>query len=97
MSITPTDVAKVAELVRLRFGADELPAFTGHLNQILLYIDKLNELDTDEVPATSHVLDLCTPLRPDEPALSLSREEALANAPSARDGRVSVPKFVDAE
>lgn len=97
MSITTADVAKVAQLARLEFSDAEMAAYTGHLNHILVYIEKLNALDTTNVAPTSHVLDLATPLRADLPSPSLSQAEALRNAPDAQDGLLRVPKFVGEE
>ena len=94
MSITTADVAKVAQLARLEFSPEEMAAYEGHLNHILVYIEKLGALDTTTVAPTSHVLDLATPLRADLPRPSLTQDEALRNAPDACDGLLRVPKFV---
>ena len=54
-TITPEEVKHVANLARLEFNEDEIAQFTHQLGRILDYIGKLNELDTTDVPPTSHV------------------------------------------
>ena len=54
MSVTRKDVEHIAELARLKFSGEELENFTEQLNEILSYIEKLNELDTENVNPLSH-------------------------------------------
>ena len=61
------------------------------LSAVLDHIEKIGELDLDDVPATSHVVDVVNALRPDEPRPSLRREQALANAPEVVDDGFGVP------
>lgn len=61
------------------------------LSAVLDHIEKIGELDLDDVPATSHVVDVVNALRPDEPLPSLPREQALANAPEVVDDGFGVP------
>lgn len=89
--ISREDVQHVALLARLRLTEEELERFTKELNDIITYMDKLNELDTTNVPATSHILGITNVMRQDVVKQSLSREEALANAPEQRDGQFKVP------
>ena len=83
MKISKEDVVKVAELARLEFKEQEVQKFTEQLGNILEYIEKLNELDTDNVEPTSHVLDISTPLREDKVDKMLTIEEVLQNAPES--------------
>jgi len=94
MKITREEVQKVAELARLSFSEKEMDTFTGHLNKILEYMDKLNEVDTAEVTPMSHGVDFPTPLRLDEVLPSLPVEAALENAPDQRDNALRVPRVV---
>jgi len=55
----------------------------------------LNELDTDGIEETTHVLEMSNVLREDIVRESISREEALKNAPDQRDGQVKVPKIIE--
>ena len=83
MAVTVDEVRGVAELARLRFSPDEEQRLTGELKRILQYMDKLNELDTEGVVPTSHVLPLANALRRDEVDLSPSVAEILAAAARA--------------
>ncbi len=61
------------------------------LSAILEAVGKVAELDLEGVEPTAHPLDLVNVLAEDEPRPSLSREEALANAPDPEDGFFGVP------
>ena len=95
MKISKDDVVKVAELARLEFKNDEVERFTEQLGNILEYIEKLNELDTDKVEPTSHVLGISTPLREDKVVKTLTIEEVLQNAPEAEDDFFVVPQVIE--
>jgi aspartyl-tRNA(Asn)/glutamyl-tRNA(Gln) amidotransferase subunit C len=62
---------------------------------LIEYIEKLNELDTDNVEPTSHVLDISTPLREDKVVKWLSIEEVLQNAPESEDNFFVVPQVIE--
>ncbi len=94
MSVTLQEVENIARLAKLSFSEEEKEKFTVQFNQILGYIEKLNELDTDNVEPTDHVLDLYNVFREDEVKTWLTQEEALANAPNAKHGFFSVPKVI---
>jgi len=96
LAITKKDVEYVAKLSRIEMSDQELENFTSQLDDILKYMDKLNELDTDDIPPTSHVLDLKNVMREDKLTdKSLSNEEALSNAPDKEKGFFKVPKVID--
>ncbi len=63
----------------------------GELSGILEHVDRIGELDLDEVAPTSHVVELENVLRADEPHVSLDRDVALAQAPDPVDGAFRVP------
>ena len=89
--ITRDDVAHVAKLARLELDDDELETFTEQLADVLAHADDVAALDTEGVPPTAHPLPLRNVLRADDPRPSLERDEVLAQAPSAEDGRFRVP------
>ncbi|WP_280139738.1 Asp-tRNA(Asn)/Glu-tRNA(Gln) amidotransferase subunit GatC [Lihuaxuella thermophila] len=91
MSISREEVQKVAFLARLKLTEQEADQFTGQLNDILQFAEKLNELDTDQVEPTSHVLPMANVMREDEVKPSVSGEKALSNAPDQQDGMFRVP------
>ncbi len=84
-------VLHVARLARLELSEAEVERASRELSTILDHIEKIGELDLDDVAPTTHVVDVDAPLRDDEPEPSLSVEEALAAAPDAHDGGFRVP------
>jgi aspartyl-tRNA(Asn)/glutamyl-tRNA(Gln) amidotransferase subunit C len=85
MAISRDQVLHVARLARLDLGEDEIARLQEQLSQILEAVSKVSELELDDVPPTSHPLDLVNVFRPDEPRPSLDLADAFANAPE-RDG-----------
>jgi aspartyl-tRNA(Asn)/glutamyl-tRNA(Gln) amidotransferase subunit C len=86
MSLSRTDVEKVALLARLRLTEAELDTMTGQLAQIVAYVDQLAEVNTDGVAPMAHAIEVANVFKDDRVAPSLPRAEALANAPH-HDGR----------
>jgi aspartyl-tRNA(Asn)/glutamyl-tRNA(Gln) amidotransferase subunit C len=84
-------VLHVARLARLELSEAEVGRMAGELSKILEHIEKISELDLEGVAPTSHVIEVGSSLRPDEPAPSLPREVALASAPDEADGGFRVP------
>jgi aspartyl-tRNA(Asn)/glutamyl-tRNA(Gln) amidotransferase subunit C len=84
-------VLHVARLARLRLTDDEVERMTGDMSSILDHIEKISELDLDDVEPTSHVVALENVLRPDEPRPSLPREVALESAPDTDGEGFRVP------
>lgn len=95
MSITVKDVEHVANLARLELSEAEKEQLTGQLNAILEYADKLNELNTDGIEPTSHVLPLYNVMREDEARPSLPIEKVMRNAPEEEDGHFKVPAVLE--
>jgi aspartyl-tRNA(Asn)/glutamyl-tRNA(Gln) amidotransferase subunit C len=91
VGISQEDVLHVAALARLEIPADEIERLREQLGAILEAVGKVSELDLDGVEPTSHPLDLVNQWAADEPRPSLSREEALANAPDPAEGSFRVP------
>ena len=93
--LTRDEVAKVALLGRLKLSADELDRMTVQLTRILEYVEILNEVDTENVEPMAHAIELLDVFREDVPGTSLTRAEALANAPKT-DGRCFlVPQILE--
>ncbi len=95
MSITIKDVEHVANLARLDLSDAEKEQFAGQLNAILTYAEKLNQLDTDGIEPTSHVLPLANVMREDELKSSWPVEKVLRNAPEEEDGQFRVPAVLE--
>jgi aspartyl-tRNA(Asn)/glutamyl-tRNA(Gln) amidotransferase subunit C len=84
-------VLHVAKLARLGLSDEEVETMAGELSGILEHVDRIAALDLDEVPPTSHVVELENVLRADVPHESLPRDAALAPAPDPEDGAFRVP------
>ncbi|MCX6170563.1 MAG: Asp-tRNA(Asn)/Glu-tRNA(Gln) amidotransferase subunit GatC [Ignavibacteriales bacterium] len=95
MSVTRKEVEYIAQLARLRFKDEELENFTSQLNEILNYVDKLNELNTENIEPLSHPIEEINKFRNDELKPSIEREEALKNAPDRTDEFFKVPKVIN--
>ncbi|MBA7656532.1 Glutamyl-tRNA(Gln) amidotransferase subunit C [subsurface metagenome] len=93
--IDQAQVRKVAKLSRLELTEAEVEEFTGQLSAILDYVEKMNELDTDNVEPLAHCLPISNVFRKDCVKESLGTEKTLGNAPQ-RDGEFfKVPKILD--
>ncbi len=97
MAVTRKDVEHIAELARLKFSDEELNNFTGQLNEILAYVDKLNELDTEDVEPLSHPVEGSNVFREDVVKPSIPTEDALKNAPVKDEQFFHVPKVIGGE
>lgn len=95
MSVTRKDVEYIAELARLKFKEEELESFTHQLNEILNYVDKLNELNTDNVEPLSHPIENINVFRNDELKKSISTEDALKNTSDKTEKFFKVPKVIN--
>ncbi|MDD5136474.1 MAG: Asp-tRNA(Asn)/Glu-tRNA(Gln) amidotransferase subunit GatC [Candidatus Omnitrophica bacterium] len=95
-TIDKKTVEKVAHLARLKLDDKELELYSGQLASILLYISKLNEIDTANVIPTSHALaTLKNVFRKDCLKRSLTPDEALENAPSKEGDFFKVPQIIE--
>jgi aspartyl-tRNA(Asn)/glutamyl-tRNA(Gln) amidotransferase subunit C len=92
--ITEDEVRHVARLSRLRLDDQQIHHFTEHLEAILAYISKLNELDVQGVEPMAHPLDLSNVLRDDQEQPGITPKQALANAPQASPPFFKVPKVL---
>ena len=95
MSVTIKDVEKISTLAKLKFNAEELEKLKGDMNQILGYIDTLNELDLSNVEPLENINEIENVLRIDEPTDCITTEEALKNAPARTGKYFKVPKVLD--
>jgi len=95
MAVTREDVLHVASLARLEVNPEQVESFQRELNAIIGYFEALDELDTDDVPPTSHALALTNVFRRDEVGEQLGQEQALANAPRKAYGHFRVPKVIE--
>lgn len=95
-SIDKNIVKRVAHLARLSLDEKESALYSSQLGAILSYIDKLNEINTDNVLPTSHALPtLKNVFRKDVLKPSLGAEDTLSNAPSKEGDFFKVPKIIE--
>ncbi len=94
MKITPQEVSHVADLARLHMSQEEIEAMARQLDDILTYVAKLNELDTEAIVPTTHAISIVNAFREDEMKPSLVREKALANAPQQNGESFVVPRVI---
>ena len=87
------DTQKIAKLARLKLTETEREKLDGYLEQVIDYIDQLNQLDTSNVQPTSHVLPVHNVFRDDEISKAKNMD-CLAGAPSSNKGHYEVPKII---
>ncbi|MDO8603765.1 MAG: Asp-tRNA(Asn)/Glu-tRNA(Gln) amidotransferase subunit GatC [Candidatus Omnitrophota bacterium] len=97
MAINKDTVKYTANLARIELSDEELDQFTGQLDRILAYVDKLDTLKADDLKPTSHVLKMKNVYREDVVKSSLSASDAIKNAPLAENNLFKVPKIIDIE
>ena len=94
MALTREEVLHVAHLARLSLRPQEIDRFTRQLNDILAYVEQLQELDTEGVAPMAHVLPVYNAFREDAVRDGLSRDLALDNAPAREEGAFLVPRII---
>ncbi len=95
MSLDKATVAHIATLARIRLTEDELERMAGELSQIIDWVEQLAEVDTENVPPMTSVVEMKLPWREDKVTDGGYPEEIVANAPAAADGFFTVPKVLD--
>jgi aspartyl-tRNA(Asn)/glutamyl-tRNA(Gln) amidotransferase subunit C len=90
MELSYEEVRRIAELAKLELTDDEVALYAGQLSHILQYFERLQELDTSQIPPTASVLPLKNVFRADVALPSITPEQALANAPDAVDDQFRV-------
>lgn len=89
------DIDHVANLARLALTPDEKARFAKQFDDILGYFDRLNRVDVTGVDPTAHALPRVNIWREDMPGATFTPEEAVANAPAAREAQVVVPRVIE--
>lgn len=93
--ISKEDVQHIAYLSKLKFDDEKIVDFTNKLSQIIKYVEKLSEVDTEDIDLTYQVNEGYQFMREDEVKESLSREEAISNAPNSEFGYFKLPKVLE--
>ncbi len=94
MEIDESTVDYLSKLARINFSKEEKGMFLEHLSEIVNYVEKLNELDTENISPTPSVISVRNVFREDEVKPSLSQDAALKNAPCRQGGFFKVPKVI---
>jgi aspartyl-tRNA(Asn)/glutamyl-tRNA(Gln) amidotransferase subunit C len=94
MEVNDALVQNLAKLARLQFNEQEKEIIKGDLQRMIHFVDKLNEVDTTGVEPLLHMTDAINVLREDEVKGSITREEALKNAPDSDGTFFKVPKVI---
>jgi aspartyl-tRNA(Asn)/glutamyl-tRNA(Gln) amidotransferase subunit C len=95
MPLSKDEVRHVAMLARVGLEPGDEEFYAEQLSGILDHIDRLQQLNTGDIPPTAQVVEIESRLRADEPRPSLTQAEALANAPAAVNGFFRVPSIQD--
>jgi aspartyl-tRNA(Asn)/glutamyl-tRNA(Gln) amidotransferase subunit C len=95
MTIKQDEIEKIAELARIRIGADQIGDVTQRIDEILQMVDQLQAVDTSNVEPMANPLDSTQRLRTDEVTEENRREAFQAIAPSVEDGLYLVPRVID--
>ncbi|HZN19960.1 MAG TPA: Asp-tRNA(Asn)/Glu-tRNA(Gln) amidotransferase subunit GatC [Micromonosporaceae bacterium] len=96
-AISREEVAHLAHLARLAVTEQELDTFAGQLDVILQAVARVGEVAAEDILPTSHAVPLTNVLRDDVVRPGLPREQVLAGAPDAAQGRFRVPRILDEE
>lgn len=94
MKIDDKTVDKIASLSKLSFEGKQKEAIINDMNKMLVFISKLEEIDTEGVAPLIHMTDEVNVLRPDETVISITQKEALKNAPKKDSTYFKIPKVV---
>jgi aspartyl-tRNA(Asn)/glutamyl-tRNA(Gln) amidotransferase subunit C len=92
--ITTKDVEHICWLSRLKIEHDQLEGYAQQLNSVLEYFSQLDEVDTENIEPTYHVLDMNNVFRDDVPAKCLTLDQATGNAPKKQEGYVKAPRII---
>lgn len=92
--ISRAEVQHVANLARLTLSEDELESMTQQLDTLLMYFDKLQQIDTTGIQPTTHTFQKTNAFREDVLLPSLPVEKTLANAPDATEEMFKVPRVI---
>lgn len=95
MSDDAFDIHYAANLARIELTDEEEARMGAQLGDILGYVEKLKELNVEDVEPTAHANPVKNVTRPDEVRPGLSHEAALSNAPRVVNGLIMVPKIVE--
>tara|TARA_Y100001968_G_C19097374_1_gene590812 strand:- start:341 stop:628 length:288 start_codon:yes stop_codon:yes gene_type:complete len=92
--ISLSDVRKVAKLARLELPEDQIETYTDQLEEILSYVNQLQEIETHNVPPTTRAVEVVNSMREDSVEVNCSREDILNLSPHREGDFFRVPKIL---
>lgn len=95
MKIDENQIIKTAKLARLELDEAEKEEFSRQLNDIIEYVEKINQLDTSNVKPADHIMEISNVFRKDAVKKSIDRAEIEKIAPSYENGFFVVPKIIE--
>jgi aspartyl-tRNA(Asn)/glutamyl-tRNA(Gln) amidotransferase subunit C len=95
MKIDEAEMTKTAKLAMIEISSEEKDDFLKQMNNIIEYIDKINELDTSNVEPTDHIFELKNVFREDKVGQSIDPNEFKKIVPDSKDAYIVVPKIIE--
>ena len=95
MKINEDEMIKIAKLAMLEISSNEKDDFLKQMNNIIEYVDKINQLDTSNVEATEYIFELKNVFREDKVGQSIDPNELKKIVPDYKDGYIVVPKIIE--
>jgi len=95
MALDSDKVKKIAHLARLAITEEEIPKYAQDLNKVLSLVEKMGEVETDDVAPLAHPVDIYQRLRADTVTETDQRERFQEQAPAVEDGLYLVPKVIE--
>lgn len=92
--ITTKDVEHIGWLARLKIEEEQQEGYAAQLNSVLDYFGQLDEVDTEGVQPTYHVLEMNNVFRDDEVSPCLAEDQATGNAPKRQEGYFKAPRII---
>lgn len=92
--ITTKDVEHIGWLARLKIEEEKLDGYASQLNAVLDYFGQLDEVETEDIEPTYHVLEMNNVFRDDDPADCLAQQQSTGNAPRTQDGFFKAPRII---
>jgi aspartyl-tRNA(Asn)/glutamyl-tRNA(Gln) amidotransferase subunit C len=94
MEVTPEMIDRLARLAKLKFSEEEKKDLKTDLERMIEFVEKLKEVDTTGVEPLLHITDAVNVLREDEVKQTITKQEALLNAPLTDGNFFKVPKVI---
>lgn len=93
--ITKQDVEKTARLAKLEFTGEQEEVFASQFSNIVKFVEQIAELDTSDVPPTTHAVEKSNVMRADEVKTSMPMQDIEKIAPQFADGNIVVPRIIE--